>query len=330
MSATGNRDCLLEDYEAGATNCTDNIVSGNYVETYFAQPRSGWQFHRWVNYCQNTSSNECTFNIPAETVDAFAGLTVLPLQAIFRPLVNTGLNSVYIGHSFFVPFANGMPAHAAEAGFVDHEQWSFFSGGASGAPLALWNNAGKRATIQSMLDAGDVQILGMTYHPTYPTIEGYRNWVNYALEQNPDTRFFIALPWATSPGNSTAAAFESFWHLYHPLVSHALVDELRAEFPGVDFFCVPYGQSAAELYTLYDANNLPDVTTLVSSSGDAIFRDAFGHADEILEDLGRLVWLRALYGVDLSTYSHDPGYITDLKAIAQSIMDTHDPAYDAP
>ena len=55
-----------------------------------------------------------------------------------------------------------------------------------------------------------------------------------------------------------------------------------------------------------------------------------GHADDILVELGRLVWLRAIYGVDLSTYPYDPGYTADLLAIADAIMDEHDPVYNAP
>lgn len=330
LSASGDRDCLLEQSEADAPDCSQNLVFGDYLESYFAVPRAGWKFHRWANYCVEDEEGTCSFAFDADVVNEFAGQTVPPLQAIFRPLVNTGLNSVYIGHSFFVPLSSGMAFHAQEAGFADHSQWQFFSGGASGAPLALWNNATKRATIQAQLDAGDVDVLGMTYHPNYPTVEGYRNWVDYALAQNPDTRFFIALPWSTSPGGMSAGAYESFWHSYHAALSHSLIDTLRADYPGVDFYCIPYGQSAAELYSLYEAGNLPDVDTLVSSSGDAIFSDAFGHADEILVSLGRLVWLRAIYGVDLTAYAHDPGYITDLKAIAHDIMDTHDPAYNAP
>jgi len=81
---------------------------------------------------------------------------------------------------------------------------------------------------------------------------------------------------------------------------------------------------------LFEDGNLDDVDSLVSASGDAIYSDSFGHADDILIDLGQLVWMTAIYGVDLSTYAHDPGYNTDLKAIARAIMDGHDQAYDAP
>ena len=72
------------------------------------------------------------------------------------------------------------------------------------------------------------------------------------------------------------------------------------------------------------------IVIALQSEGDSIFNDSLGHADDILVELGRLVWLRAIYGVDLSTYDYDPGYTVDLLAIADSIMDEHDPAYDAP
>ncbi len=81
---------------------------------------------------------------------------------------------------------------------------------------------------------------------------------------------------------------------------------------------------------LFADGNLPDVQTLVSSSGNGIYRDSFGHADEILESLGELVWLQAIYGVALQSYAYDSGYATDLKNIAHTIMSNHDPAYNTP
>jgi cyclophilin family peptidyl-prolyl cis-trans isomerase len=84
------------------------------------------------------------------------------------------------------------------------------------------------------------------------------------------------------------------------------------------------------LRLLLSADNLPDVDSLVSGSGEGIYSDDFGHADDILIELGRLVWLNAIYDVNLTTYAYDPGYITDLKGIAQSIMDAHDTAQSHP
>lgn len=330
VSESGTRTCTFEDHEAGAASCTENVVTGTYDETYHALARPGWHFHRWASYCTEATDNTCSFEIPANVVDLALGQTVPPLVAVFRPDVVTGFDSLFVGHSFFAPFAEGMAVHGPGAGFADHTQSIVFSGGATGAPEALWNSPSKRAAIQAYLDDGDVELFGMTYHPSYPSLTGYRNWIDYALAANPDTRIFVALPWLPDPAGYGAAAFASIWHAAHENLFHDLVDDLRAEYPGVDIFGIPYGQAAVELYSLYDAGQLPDVDTLVSSTGDAVFRDSFGHADDILVELGRLVWLRAIYGVELSNYDYDPGYLTDLKAIADGIMDEHDADYDAP
>jgi hypothetical protein len=234
-----------------------------------------------------------------------------------------------MGHSFFRPFAQGMSFHGPNAGFTDHTQDVVTSGGASGAPEALWNDRTKRAQIQGILDSGEVDLFGMTIHPAYPSLEGYRNWRDYALARNPDTRFFIAVPWLTNPATMDATTYSATWHEAHETRFHDKMDALRAEFPGVDIYGIPYGQAAVELYDRFEAGLLPDVQTLVSGTGDAIFSDDFGHADDILRELGGLVWLRAIYGVPLSSYDYDPGYVTDLKAIADTIMDEHDPVYDA-
>lgn len=330
MSATGNRDCLMEDHASGLDNCSENLVIDDYLETYYAVPRTGWQFHRWANYCVTSDSASCSFSVAADTVRQFWGGTAPPLTAIFRPTEITGYRTLLMGHSFFNPYALGLPAHAERAGFLDHNQSRFSSGGGSGTPQALWENTSKRTQIQAVLDTGDIELFGMTYHPDYPTIEGYRNWVNYALEQNPDTRFMIAMPWLPAPASFDTASYESLWHQIHPEIAHGFIDTLRSEHPGVDFYCIPYGRSAVELRNLYSAGNLPEVTTLVGRRADAIYRDNLGHPADILIALGELVWLRAIYGVDMPTYEFDTGYTTDLKTLAQTIIDEHDPNYGAP
>jgi hypothetical protein len=241
---------------------------------------------------------------------------------------NPGFNSLFIGHSFFKPFADGMPNYSAAAGIAGHTQTVVFSGGATGSPQALWENASKRAEIQAVLDGGDVELFGMTYHPDYPTTAGYENWIDYALAQNPRTRFFVALPWIATPNSFSTTDYNNLWHAYQPLW-HDFIDSLRTLYPGVDIYSIPYGQSAVELRNRFSAGNLPDVQQMTGAATTSIYTDALGHPGNILRDLGRLVWLNAIYDVDLSTYSYGPFYNTDLKPIAQSIMAGHDPNYDA-
>jgi len=328
VSETGDRDCYLEQAAQADENCTMNMVQGAYVETYTAMPRSGWIFDRWYNACQSMLNNECSFNVAASQVEQYWGETFLPLTAKFREQT-TGRKSLFIGHSFFVPFANRMTVHAANTGFTTHTQHVTFSGGQTGAPEALWNNAAKRAEIQAVLDAGDVELFGMTYHPVYPGLTGYQNWFNYALSKNPDTRFFIALPWLPQPGNYDGATYHTTWIDAHPQITHVLIDQLRALYPGTEIYCIPYGQAAGELYNRFAADNLPDVQNVIGNGDTAIFTDNLGHAGDILKDLGEYVWLYSVYGVRPATYNHDAGYQTDLRAIAETVIIAHDPHYDA-
>jgi hypothetical protein len=254
----------------------------------------------------------------------------LSVTKVAAEVPNPGFNSLFIGHSFFNPFARGMPNYSAAAGIAGHTQLVVFSGGATGAPLALWNDPTKSAEIKAYLDSGDVELFGMTYHGAYPTTEGYENWIDYALAQNPTTRFFVALPWSQNPESTDAATYASTWLTAHATAWHDFIDSIRALYPGVDIYAIPYGQSAVELRNLLDDNNLPGVPNLVGNAADSIFKDTLGHPGDILRDLGQLVWLNAIYDVDLSTYTYGPSWgTTDLKAIAKTIMDAHDPDYDA-
>ncbi|MDG2304321.1 MAG: hypothetical protein P8R42_06625 [Candidatus Binatia bacterium] len=239
-----------------------------------------------------------------------------------------GIKAVFIGHSFFRPFADEMPFHATQAGIVGHTQNVVFRGGPNGAPEALWNDPVTRALIQGYLDAGDVELFGMTAHTDYPTLTGFINWFDYALAQNPNTRFMLALPWLPYPASYTSADYDSAWHATHTGPWHQdLVDALRALYPGVEIFCNPYGQSGPELRLLFDAGNLPGITAVQGPATTSLHTDNLGHAGDILKDLGELVWLNRIYDIDLLTYGYSPPWATDLNAIAQAIMDAHNATY---
>jgi hypothetical protein len=253
----------------------------------------------------------------------------LSAHKVAADVPNPGFNSLFIGHSFFKPFADGMPDYVAAAGLAGHTQSVVFAGGKNGAPQALWENATKGPQIRAILDGGDVELFGMTTF-TNPTIEGYVNWIDYALDKNPTTRFFVGLPWSSYPGRTDAATYAATWLATHSGSWHAFIDSIRALYPGVDIYAIPYGQSAVELRNLLAADNLPGVPNLIGDAVDSIFRDNLGHPGDILQDLGRLVWLNAIYDVDLSKYTYGPSYgTTDLKAIAKSVMNAHDSDYDA-
>jgi hypothetical protein len=107
-SASGNRNCSLEDFQAAKTNCTKNYAIGAYQETYYATPRAGYTFDHWGNnYCPDAAppNYECSFNIPAATVQKYWGQTMPPLKAVFTS------TSV------------GTPIGLADIVTVTYEQW---------------------------------------------------------------------------------------------------------------------------------------------------------------------------------------------------------------
>ena len=252
-----------------------------------------------------------------------------------------------MGHSFFRPTAAELPYHAIRAGVDGHSQNVEFSGGASGAPLALWNDAEHRANIQAVLNSGDVDVFGMTCCDWQLTpggdpvldsegnpvlnLGGWQVWFDYALDQNPDTEFFIGIPWLDYPTDyADAAAYADLWNLFYTTLVLPAVDDLRAQYPGVTIYSIPYGQAVTELRAMFEAGNVPDLANLEGPSDIYLFVDYKGHGGQLLKDLVEYVWMDAIYGVDLATYAHDDGYQTDLKALAKSIMDAHDPNYNGP
>ncbi len=280
------------------------------------------------------------------TVNAFInGILADNPGAPFRNI--QGEKMMLMGHSFFRPFADRVPFHAVRAGIDGHSQNVEFSGGQSGTPLSLWNDAGHRTNVQAVLDAGDVKLFGMTCcdlerndegevvlnsdgEPTL-ILDGYELWFDYALAQNPDTVFFIGMPWIDYPTDyADAASYAALWNQFYDSVILSAVDDLRAQYPGVTIYAIPYGKAALELRSLFEAGNLPDVSNLQGPSESSLFTDYKGHAGGILKALGEYIWLDAIYGVELDKYAYDDGYQTDLKALAKSIMDAHNPDYNGP
>ena len=318
-----------------SSRCVVDVSDIYFNEVFHADAASGFEFLGWHPRHRSLCSGSAA-PCPLST-QSFAdndGLMALledPDEVFYLDPVfqSTGFNALMIGHSFFRPFAVGMSAHAERAGIDAHEQTVVFSGGATGAPEALWENASKGDMIRAALDEGDVDLFAMTYHPDYPTLRGYQLWIDYALQNNPGVRIAIALPWTPYPASITTAVDESTWVSGLEGQFHAGIRQLRREYPDTEIFSIPYGQSAWELRKLFDAGQLPDVEVLQSRDRPAIYRDDLGHAREILVELGQLVWLRSIYGVDLDTYDYEPPYQADLKALAQRITDDYTTQYEA-
>ena len=48
---------------------------------------------------------------------------------------------------------------------------------------------------------------------------------------------------------------------------------------------------------------------------------------QIVIETGTMIWLNSIYNVDLSSFNYNTGFTTDLHAIAQDIIDSHDSNY---
>ena len=338
MSATGDRDCLLEDYEARLANCVENDVRGAYEETYFAVPRTGWQFGGWgQHYCLTDSGEEgCYFSIPADQVKEFINERMPPLAAYFRREVTRAHNAVLMGHSFFDPIAQNTERYFPRAGFEKHRQQRFSAGASGGAPISFWEDTGSNNSgIKKALDEGGITLLGMTYFPLDDidrNFEGFRNWVNYARSNNPEITVFLSVAWPLDPSRLTLDEYREPWlKVAHPEI-HSYIDALREEFPDNDFYCIPYGLAGIELKKLFEAGALPGMNGLVGDYNTAVFSDDMGHANGILIELASLMWLRAIYGTDLIAYDHSGSYASsaDLATLAQQLLAQHDNRYSAP
>ncbi len=233
---------------------------------------------------------------------------------------------LYIGHSFFRPSAERMSFHAAELGITGYSQDVVFRGGPNGAPQSLWEDLTAKAEIQDVLNDGDVCVFVMTYHPDQPTLDGYNNWIGYALGQNPDTDIVIALPWQSYPTSVTAqeyydnsyAAHDSLWH-------SGLIDPVRANFPGTKITCLPYGLGTAETRLMFDQGLLSaDVVNLEGPANNSLHTDNLGHGGDITKEISDMFFVDVLFDVDMAGYLYEPPFNTDLKAITKTVMDEHD------
>ena len=114
-----------------------------------------------------------------------------------QSLETEGYNMLLIGNSFFRPYAEKLDDLSIIAGFENHNSTLIFRGGQNGRPINFWNdsNSTEHLQIKAALDAGNIDIFGMTAgHELEDRIEGHKEWINYALQHNPDIKIFIAIP----------------------------------------------------------------------------------------------------------------------------------------
>ena len=117
-------------------------------------------------------------------------------EEVLQSTDKQGYNMLLIGNSFFRPYADKLDTMAIDAGFINHNSTIVFRGGENGRAINFWNdsNSTEHSLIKSTLDQGDVDYFGMTSgHNSDDPIEGFKAWIEYALQNNPDITIFISL-----------------------------------------------------------------------------------------------------------------------------------------
>lgn len=241
-------------------------------------------------------------------------------------------NVLYIGHSFGKIFAQQMEELSELAGITNHSQYIELSGGASGAPDALWADDGHRENIKAYLDTGEIDVLimiccsrefiGREQGISNFTDEAIHNFTSYATEQNPDVRIGLAMPWKDFPGdyeNASEYATNSTLDIWPYWVN--LAQDLSAEFPNNDIFTFHHGALAYELREMFENGELEgDIEQLQGPKQTSVFTDAKGHAGQIMIDTGTLIWLHAVHGVEPLDMPEFTQWDTDIRVIADRVL----------
>jgi len=261
-----------------------------------------------------------------------------------QPVENQdGYNMLLIGNSFFRPYAEKLDDLSILAGFENHTSTRITRGGDNGRAINFWNDSttNEHQQIKATLDQGNIDIFGMT--AGHDGIEsgaldrtiGHRAWINHALQKNPNITIFIAIPQVDFPADWEQRAQELGFsniqeltdYFENSIVHKEMVDQLRTEFPSTKIFTIPTGRASVKLDEMNTDDELLDDISRFGPKETSLFVDTKGHQGDIIIETGSLVWLNSIYGVDLSNFSYETGFNTDLHEIAKQIMDSHDPNY---
>jgi len=267
--------------------------------------------------------------IPGVGLIFLLSLCIVSSQSIDYTPFADGAKSLFIGHSFFVPIASTFDdfTKIAPRGLWPNHDYAWeFSGGASGAPGALWDNIDHRTNITQILSSGEVELFGMTSGPRDDAdgtdidmlledyenyletgelppfnklLEDYKKWIDLALSYKSDTSIFIGMPWSSQMSLFNSSLFDGLTDFGTLSYFTNIITPLRNEYADTQIMFISYGKTASTMRLRYENNDLPGILKLVGRDDSAaLFYDDLGHAGPMLKELCAVVWLSILYGAD--------------------------------
>ena len=254
-----------------------------------------------------------------------------PSNAILKEGEIKGYHGLYMGHSFFQPSVWKL-AKMIPSDIKGHAQYSVFSGGANGSPGGLWAAKKKREQAKKILETKKIDLLVMTYYsPQDSSIEHYSRWFDFAIAQNSEVTFMVALPWAKQPHEVEQSASKMAQKKVTKF-NETLIAALREKYPKNRVLFCPYALGAYELIDRLRDQKLSGVKYILDPNRKTraeskrkkrqLFNDELGHSGELVSALGALLWLQTLYEYDLSKLEDQRveglGKI-DLKELAQVV-----------
>jgi len=221
-----------------------------------------------------------------------------------RVVFPQGANSLFIGHSFFVPIAQQFDSFASQSSmYSDHNAQFFKRGGENGSPISLWDNHKEDIELIINSTTPSIELFGMTTGANKTVIDedalllGYTQWIDLCLTYNANMAFYIGLPWPDFPSNYTDAdAYISTVQQNDILVYELLITQLRDMYPNNDIFYLNYGIIASEMRNILEDGELVGIPNMTGPRGKSIFKDVKGHAGNMLKDMTGLTYLAFFYG----------------------------------
>lgn len=237
-----------------------------------------------------------------------------------------GLTVLYAGHSFGRPFARNMTEVTRLAGIDGHEQRVVFRGGANGTPQAMWEDPEVQTLIKEQLNDGAVDIVVLIccseefLQTGFQRDQALLEIVAYALAQNPETRFRLAMPWEDYPNEfATAAAHRARTDAGYPHYQ-LLAESVSAASGGAEILAFYHGAAVYEIRSRYENGLIPELTGLIGARTSSVFTDKKGHAASMAQDAGTLIWLNAIYGFKPLDLPPINTYDVDIRALAAAAL----------